>query len=140
MSSLRGPMVVLTLALFVATPFAAKASEKSLAVQLNALDALSTTCRVTFVASNKTEAAVEGLGYEVVLFGKDGGVERMTKFDFGALPVGKTVVRRFDLADTACADIARVLINGSSRCEVSGDLDCDASLVTTNRTDVEFGR
>ena len=140
MRTLYGPTAVLTFVLGIITPFAAAASEKSLAVELNALDALSTSCRVTFVASNKTDAALQGLGYEVVLFGKDGGIERMTKFDFGALPVGKTVVRRFDFADTACANIGRVLINGSSRCEASDDLDCDARLVPTNRTAVEFGK
>jgi len=134
---------ILTLATLLATTAfngGTYAQNRALAVELNALDTQGANCRISFMAHNKTEEALQGLGYEVVLFNTEGGIDRMTKFDFGGLPAGKTVVRRFDLAGTVCEEIGRVLVNGASRCEAASTLDCDSLLTTTNRTTVEFGK
>ncbi|MEN0040833.1 MAG: hypothetical protein AAF764_05805 [Pseudomonadota bacterium] len=118
---------------------AAEIARTDLKLELNKLATQNGNCRVTFVANNRTGKAIGGLGYEVVLFDTEGGVSRMTKFDFGSLAVDKTVVRRFDLAGTPCEQIGRILVNEASRCEADG-IDCNAALATANRTDVAFGQ
>ena len=116
-----------------------KTTRTDLQLELNKLATQGSNCRVTFVANNRTGKAIGGLGYEVVLFDTDGGVSRMTKFDFGSLAVAKTIVRRFDLAGTPCEQIGRSLVYGASRCEAEG-INCDAILATANRTNVAFGQ
>ena len=40
--------------------------------------------------------------------------------DFKELPAGKTKVTRFELANTDCTKITRVLINGATECAGEG--------------------
>ena len=51
------------------------------------------------------------------VFDAAGKVDRFALFDFKDLPLGKTRVRQFDLPDTRCSDIGRVLINGAASCK-----------------------
>ena len=69
-----------------------------------------------FVATNSTDNSIEEMSLETVLFDATGTVDRFALFDFKALPKGKTRVRQFDLPDTQCSDIGRVLINGAASC------------------------
>jgi len=68
-------------------------------------------------------------------------VEKLMILDFSPLPIGKTRVRQFDLADMPCDNISRILINDASACE--GDAlpknICVEDLETKARADVEFG-
>ena len=77
----------------------------------------------------------------MVVFDAKGLVKLMTVFDFGPLPADKTVVRRFDLPDTGCESVSRILINGAARCKGEGieASDCAKALKTKNLTDAEFG-
>lgn len=111
-------------------------------LELNRAEAQVSSCRLTFVAENRLGADLAKAGYEIVLFDAKGLVERLTVFDFGAMPAGKTLVRRFDLAGADCASISRILVNGASACEGTGvqASACAAALVTQNKTDITFGR
>jgi hypothetical protein len=91
--------------------------QPSLSIDLNALEQVGPACRLVFVATNKTGAAIDELSLETVLFNTGGTVDRFALFDFQSLPHGKTRVRQFDLPDISCADIGRVLINGSASCK-----------------------
>ncbi|RLQ88251.1 hypothetical protein [Notoacmeibacter ruber] len=120
----------------------ATAEQKSLTLELNSVSSqANNSCRMTFVAHNGIEADLESAGFEVVLFDKKGLVNRMTVFDFGALPNGKTLVKRFDLPETDCADLSRVLVNGVARCEGAGidSKNCANAIATRNKTDLTFG-
>jgi hypothetical protein len=110
-------------------------------VELNRLEQNGEACRMTFVAHNGLEANLSASGFEMVVFDAKGLVKLMTVFDFGALPAGKTVVRRFDLPDTGCESVSRVLVNGAARCKGEGvDASaCAAALRTKNLTDIDFG-
>lgn len=110
-------------------------------IELNRLEQNGEACRLTFVVSNGLGSDLSGSGFEMVIFDGNGLVRLMTVFDFGALPEGKTVVKRFELPDTGCESVSRILVNSAARCSGPG-IDaskCSAALTTTNRTETDFG-
>jgi hypothetical protein len=117
------------------------AATKSLTVELNALQPTDKGCRVTFLATNGLGAPLDRAALEVALFGEDGGIDRLVTLDFKALPAGKTKVLQFDLAETRCDGISRVLVNDVAACAGQGvdKAACAASLTTANKTDIAFG-
>lgn len=113
----------------------------ALHVQLNTLQQNEAACRVTFVVNNELGNQLDEAAFEIALFDRDGLVERMTIVDFGALEEDRTKVRQFDLADTQCESIGRVLVNDATQCSgphIEADA-CMSELVTDNRSNVEFG-
>jgi hypothetical protein len=124
-------------ALFVlflsATP--ALAEGPVLVLDLNRVDQVEGACRLTFVAQNDLGADLAALSVETVLIDTSGRVDRLTLFDFGALPDGVPRVRQFDIPGLACDALARVLINGVAQC--SAGEACAEGLRLTSRTDVE---
>lgn len=116
-------------------------SLSSLKIELNAVQQLEdNACRIIFVATNATGSNIDKMSAETVLFNPQGSVNRFTLFDFRDLPDGKTRVRQFDLPDTECTSVARILINGVSTCTVAGqDSDlCLEELSVTTKTEVEL--
>jgi hypothetical protein len=77
-------------------------------------------CRLTFVIRNGLAADLESMVAEAVLFDGAGHVDRITLFDFGALPAGRPRVRQFDLDGPSCDTLGQVLINGFETCEGAG--------------------
>jgi len=111
-----------------------------LAIELNALTPSEGGCTISFLVRNGYERDITTAVFETVLIDADGQVERLTLFDFGALPAGRPRVRQFALPDLACGNLGQILINGVSHCE-AGDLGakaCSTGLVLTSRTDVEL--
>jgi len=106
-----------------------------LSLELNRIDAIDGACRLTFMAHNMLGADLETLSLETVLIATDGQVERLTLFEFGALPDGVPRVRQFDVPGLACQRLGRVLINGVAEC--SGAEACGDALIFGSRTDVE---
>ncbi|WP_417411611.1 hypothetical protein [Hoeflea sp.] len=92
-------------------------NQPSLSIDLNATQQLEQACRLVFVAANRTSASIDAMSLETVLFDASGKVDRFALFDFKDLPLGKTRVRQFDLPDTRCSDIGRILINGAASCK-----------------------
>ncbi|OXT00634.1 hypothetical protein B7H23_11070 [Notoacmeibacter marinus] len=111
----------------------------ALTLELNELRRDDGACRITFVAHNGLPSNLSALAYEMVLFGTDGGIERMTKFDFGPMPQGRTIVRRFNMPELDCAAVSRILINGVTRCQGAEPRTCEQALTTANRTGIVFG-
>ncbi|MBN7776944.1 hypothetical protein JYP49_06735 [Nitratireductor aquimarinus] len=111
-------------------------------LELNALEKSDKGCRITFVVKNSLGSDVTRTVYEIALFNRQGLVERLMKLEFKDLPDQKTKVSRFDLADTDCDAIGRVLINDADACEGDGVQagDCIARLNATSRSSVTFGK
>ncbi|MCG7624177.1 hypothetical protein [Epibacterium sp. Ofav1-8] len=108
-------------------------------IELNALQDQGGACRLSFLATNARNTDIEEAVYEIVLFDRSGGVMMLTLFDFRDLPAGRPRVRQFDLPETACADVGRVLLNGASRCQSAGESTiCEEALSLSSRTDVEL--
>ncbi|MFW5881938.1 MAG: hypothetical protein ACOCTP_05415 [Roseicyclus sp.] len=127
--------LALTALLPTVTPAAAQEEAGGLSVELNRIDAMDGACRLTFLAENALGADLEALSLETVLIDADGRVDRLTLFDFGALPDGVPRVRQFDIPDLDCETLGRVLINGVADC--SAGAACAEGLRLSARTDVE---
>ncbi len=126
----------------LATPLAAQDAADFQLELNNAADTSDGNCRLTYVASNNSEEALNSVSYEVAVFDGEGTVTRILVLEFGALPVGKTKVLQFDLAEQACSDTSRIVVNDVADCTLAsgGDGDfCISGLSTASRTSIQFG-
>ena len=130
-------LMLISLCVAVALPSASTAEDAAptLSLELNRIDPLDGACRLTFMAENGLSADLQGLALETVLIDTEGLVERLTVFEFGALPAGIPRVRQFDLPGLSCEALGQVLINGVAEC--GGTVDCAAALKLDTRTEVE---
>jgi len=122
------------------SPVVAQETGPILSVELNAEANTEAGCLLTFLISNGHAEDIESAVFETVLFDSSGKVERLTLFDFGALPAGTPRVRQFQMGSLACDALGKVLINGASTCTVagSGSPICATSLNLITRTDTEL--
>lgn len=139
-ASARLCLALLVLPIAAGPASAQEAGAASLSIELNSLQPAQGGCRLSFVAASTLEADVEKVAYEMVLFDRDGLIERITVYDFRDVPAGKTRVRQFDLPDVDCSAISKVLVNDAKSC-AGPDLDpaaCMRQLKTVTRSDVAF--
>jgi len=108
-------------------------------IELNAVQPVEDACRISFLVQNGHDLDIEQAVYEAVLFDAEGRVDRLTLFDFGALPSARPRVRQFVVPGLACASLGRLLINGSETCAGKGlpKGACSKKLDLRSRTDVE---
>jgi len=109
-------------------------------LELNALQDVEGACRLSFVAQNGTEAAIEKVVFETVIFDASGGVVSLTLFNFRDLPMNRPRVRQFDVPGVACESIGKALINGANSCVVDAAESgvCDDALSLSSRLSVEL--
>ncbi len=129
--------------LFPATGFAQEAASQ-FTLELNAAaETEGGGCRLTYVASNRSDEALGRTAYEVAVFNAEGVVQRLLVLEFGELVSGKTKVLQFDLAGSPCASISRIVVNSVAACtlaETSAPSDiCFDSLAASSRTAIQFG-
>ena len=129
------PVLMLLAVAGPVTQVLAQEAGPALGLQLNRVDQIEGACRLTFLAENALGADVGALSLETVLLDTDGIVERLTIFDFGALPDGIPRVRQFDVPGLACADLARVLVNAVADCDAP--VTCEGRLDYSTLTEVE---
>ena len=117
------------------------AAAPSLRLEFNGLEPSTAGCRLTFVVENGLGAALDRAAFEIVLFNRNGLVDRLTVLDFKDLPAGKTKVRQFDLQNADCAGIGRVLVNDAVACEGGGveHTACIRNLKAETKSDISFG-
>lgn len=116
-------------------------SPAELDLELNALTASETGCRVTFLATNRLGTELVRSALEIALFGADGGIDRLVSLEFKSMPEGKARVLQFDLSGLSCDNVSRVLVNDVVACEGEG-LDpkvCLAALKPSSRLATGFG-
>jgi len=109
-----------------------------ISLELNTLETVNGSCRLTFLLQNKLDTDIESLAVETVLFSRDNQVLLLTLFDFGTLPAQRMRVRQFQVPDTTCDMLGMVLINGASRCS-GGDLTpqiCEQAFDLRSRGDI----
>lgn len=133
-------LCALALALACAVrPAIAQEPQPVLSLELNGQTAAEAGCMLTFVVRNGHAQDIDRLVLETVLFDGTGEVDRLTLFDFGAVPPGLPRVRQFQVDGMACDDIGQVLINGASTCSVGGsDSTICGTLTVQSRTDTEL--
>lgn len=94
--------------------------EAAIRLELNALQATQSACRLTLVATNGLETDIAKVAYEFVFFGREGRVELLTALDLRDLPVNRTRVRQFDLPGVDCGGLSRLIVNDAKACESPG--------------------
>lgn len=122
------------------SPLSAEEGQRPhVSVELNAVEQVDTSCRVSFLVRNGHATDLDQVVYETVLFDTEGRVDRLTLFDFGALPSNRPRVRQFVVPDLQCASLGRVLINGAETCtgENLPENACSGDLDLRSRTAVE---
>lgn len=119
--------------------FAETSLDGQLSIELNATQAVESSCKLSFLVVNGHDAAVDKAVYEAVLFDTEGQVNRLMLFDFGKLPAKRPRVRQFVVPQLACDGLGQVLVNGVTQC--TGDSlpegACLDKLKLGTRTDVE---
>jgi hypothetical protein len=111
-----------------------------LLIELNAVQSVEAGCSLSFLVINGLPEAIDSLVLEAVLFDAGGQVERLTLFDFGALPATRPRVRQFVLPGATCAAVGAVLINGTESCvaESGAALGCGDALDLRSRVDIDL--
>jgi hypothetical protein len=112
-----------------------------ISVELNDLQQADTGCRAVFVLNNGLAKSFDKVTFRVVGFDGKGHATLFLSFDFGALPVGKTRVVRFDLGDkVACSDVSRLVLDDVTSCSGPGvePGDCLSAIALTTRASVPF--
>ncbi|WP_420857745.1 hypothetical protein [Marivivens marinus] len=138
---IRGLAIAGFFALGATTAFAQ--DESSFDLQLNAAaDTTAGSCRLTYVATNQSDQAFDRTAYEVGIFNAEGAVTRLLVLEFGSLVAGKTKILQFDLAESSCASISRIVVNDVAACTLSDGTEsefCLSNLVASSRTAIQFG-
>ena len=123
----------------VAAAEAQDAPAPALIVELNTTQTIEGVCRLSFLIQNEHPQEISKVIYETVLFDTTGSVNQLTLFDFGQLPVSRPRVRQFDVAQLACENLGKILINGATTCNagtLSPDI-CTTTLELKSRTDIK---
>ena len=136
----RAALVGAALAGFGAAPAMAEDAPKRIGVELNAVAATDKACRLSFLVENDLGVAIDDLALELVLFDKDGRVDRFVVVRTGRLPLAKRRVKQFDVPEVKCDSIGSVLVNDVSECTGAG-LDatvCLDRLAISSRAAIGF--
>lgn len=117
-----------------------KETPLKLQLELNAVQDVGGSCRLTFLARNETGAEIDQAVFETVIFDTSGGVVSLSLFDFRDLPSDRPRVRQFDLPGMACDTVGQALINGANTCIVDGIESgiCQDALTLGSRLSVEL--
>lgn len=104
-------------------------------LELNSIQDVGGSCRLTFLAQNGTGSSIDQAVFETVIFDTSGGVVSLSLFDFRNLPADRPRVRQFELSETTCDTVGQALINGASSCVIDGAESgvCDEALSLSSR-------
>ena len=123
----------------VAVPVSA--AERPIMVELNRLEAAASSCRGYFVVRNELPETIDELRLDVFLFDQKGVVLRRVGLTFPDLRAKRSKVILFDLAETPCAEIGRLLVNEVLGCSTAGSTplrNCPDQLATSSRASATF--
>jgi hypothetical protein len=111
-----------------------------LLVELNKLEPVEGACRIYLLLRNTTGRSFEGLQLELVSFDGDGIISQRVAVDLAPLPAEKTLVKLFDVPETPCDSVSRLLLNEVLDCRAEGTPieGCLGLLEPTSRAEVEF--
>lgn len=109
-------------------------------LELNKLEPVGGNCRAYMVFVNPTKTAFTAFKLDVLVFDKDGVIQKRLAVDAAPLRAAKTSVKLFDITGVACERIDRLLLNDFYDCgDASGRLTgCLDQVVTRTRTGAEF--
>lgn len=109
-------------------------------LELNTAADLDGNCRLTYVVTNTSAGDLEQTSYEMAIMAADGAVSRLLVLGFGAMPSGKTRVVQFDVPETQCSGISRIIANGAAECVGGGQPQptCDRPNLSSRVPTIQF--
>jgi hypothetical protein len=118
----------------------AEGAPRPISIELNGAEANGKACRLSFVVANGLEQSIDDMALELVLFDKEGRVDRFVVVRTAKVPAGKSRVRQFDIPETTCPSIARILVNDVKECAGAGltPAACAESIQVATRSDIKF--
>jgi hypothetical protein len=130
-----------TVALAQEPPGAPSPQAPGIRVELNKLEAAGSACRGYFVITNGAPDSLKDLRLDVFLFDKAGIVLRRVGLTFADVRAERSKVVLFDIPDTACGDIGRLVVNDVLACNGSAGTPlagCANLITTSTRTSAPF--
>jgi hypothetical protein len=116
------------------------AQSSGIELELNTAADLEGNCRLTYVVTNTAGADLEQTSYEMAIMAADGAVSRLLVLGFGAMPAGKTRVVQFDVPETQCSGVSRIIVNGPVECLAGGQPQptCDRPNLSSRVPTIQF--
>jgi hypothetical protein len=125
--------VILALSLFSWTMPGRAEPAQPIGLELNRLEQRGTGCRAYLVIANPGPAAFTGFTLDLVLFDRGGTITRRLAVDIAPVRPEKTMVKVFDIAETACGATGSILVNDVLHCrDAGGDVAGCVDRVTTS--------
>ena len=124
----------------LSVPALSQEEKPRIGIELNSATPVENACRLSFLVENGLDVAIDDLALELVLFDKDGRVDRFVVVRTGRLPLEKRRVRQFDVPQVKCDAIGSVLVNDVAECAGQG-LDpavCLDRLAISSRAQIGF--
>jgi len=121
---------------------AASGSGEGITLELNKLEKSDKGCRAYVVITNPTKTSYDAFKLDLVMFQKDGVVERRFALDLSPVRPDKRSVKLFDLDGAQCEEIGSFLINDVMDCRTSTGpaTDCLARLKVKSLTKIEISK
>jgi hypothetical protein len=135
LSGLRPNGCTLGLALLMLWPAQSSigaAAENPIRIEINTIENVQNSCRLSFVIENKGETPIETLKLDLAVFGREGSIQRRLIVELGPLRGSKTVVRAFDV-EGDCGQIGSVLVNDVTACAPGDPGTCLDRLTLSSR-------
>ncbi len=113
---------------------------RAASLELNKLEPHENGCRAYIVVGNPGTSGFQTFKVDLIIFRKDGIIDRRLAVDLGPLRAGKSTVRTFDLELTQCDSIGSVLLNDVMDCKSDGGgtADCLSNFSVSSRAAAEF--
>jgi hypothetical protein len=114
---------------------------KSISVELNKLEQEGGSCRVYLVITNPGTDAFSAFTLDLIVF-EGGTIARRLAIELAPIRPTKTIVKVFDISQTACSDIGSILVNDVMHCrDVSGDVaECVDRIRTSSKLPVTLSK
>lgn len=121
-------------------PASSTTDAQELGLELNKLEQRGDDCVIWTLLKNPSDTDFASLKLDLVLFGKDGLIERRLALDAAPLPAAKTMVKVFKMPAMMCDSLGRILVNDIVACAgKDGPIeDCLKRLHPSSRGSVEL--
>jgi hypothetical protein len=112
----------------------------TIGVELNRLEDQGGKCRAYLVITNPGAAEYSGFALDLVIFDSGGTIVHRLAVDVAPVRPAKTMVKVFDIPETACSAIGSILVNDVIHCrDASGDIaGCVDRLSTSSKLAVSL--
>lgn len=117
---------------------ASSEDNKPIILELNKLGTVDNACELTFLVRSEMPADVEKLALEFAFLDSNGQLSKLATLNFGTLKTGRPKITQFGLAETSCENISQIFINSASECTGILPDDCIGTIITMNKTSVQF--